>query len=147
MAWFKVSNMNFQGMFFEYGFSFFTFYEPPKVGSSFITFFISSEMGVCVRRGAQMVVVIRREKRFILFYSFFFLFYSFDLSLKPIERPHLLLALAQFQSLVINCFFGDKVSKKTHTLSLSLSFSLSHTHTHISSGNNTEIPPKVFSQP
>ena len=43
--------------------------------SSFITFFISSEMereGGCVEMG----VVIRREKKV----------YSFDLSLKPIER-------------------------------------------------------------
>jgi hypothetical protein len=47
------------------------FYEPPKMGSSFITFFISSEMGVSMGggRGVKMVVVIRREKRFILLTS------------------------------------------------------------------------------
>ena len=83
------------------------FYEPPKMGSSFITFFISSEMGVSMGgEGVKMVVVIRREKRFILLTSVWNL-----LSTHTCFK----VCLAQSESLVINCFFGDKVKKKTRT--------------------------------
>jgi hypothetical protein len=58
------------------------FYEPPKMGSSFITFFISSEMGVSMGRGeGGKDGRCNKERKKV---------YSFDLSLKPIEHPHLL---------------------------------------------------------